>query len=153
MQVTAVDDVIVALVAALRAAVTYPVFDGPPSKRPGRGIDRYVVIGAENLDAGEEMPSDKSAEMAQVWTGLGQPARDEELHINCVAVGKGTSIAQARGFAKAAVQDTFNNLGLHPTSQTYNALVSDINAVRSRNVPGGAVVYIEFIVSASARLT
>ncbi|HYS43635.1 MAG TPA: hypothetical protein VEM32_06605 [Geobacteraceae bacterium] len=153
MKVTSADDVILAVTAALDAAVTYPVFDGPPSGRPVRGTDRYVVIGTDTLDTGEDAGPANAADMSQAWKGLGQKARDEDLHIHCISVGKGSSVAAARGFAMAALQNTFDYLGQHPTNETYNALVSDISDVRVRNTSGGAVVHILFTISASARLT
>ena len=62
------------------------------------------------------------------------------------------AVALARAAANAVVQDAFDHLGTHPTSETYNALVSAITSVRSRNTSGGAVVYIQFTISATARL-
>jgi hypothetical protein len=153
-KVTAVDDVIVALVAALKAAVTYEVSDGPVTKRPARDSTQLLVIGSEEPWNDEDGNATNSAMMQQVWKGLGQASRDETMQIPCVAVGYayGGTVAAARGLAKNAVQDAFNNLNPHPTSATYNALVSDVGSVESRNQAGGAVVTIKFTISASARL-
>src|SRR5258708_4820340 len=105
MKVTAVGDVIVALVAAVTAATSYPVFDGPFTKRPSRITTDYVVIGAEEAYNDEGVNPIISGSMSQVWKGLGQVARDETLQIPCVAVGiavKGT-VAQARAQALSVV--------------------------------------------------
>lgn len=154
MKVTAVDDVIVALVAAVSGATSYPVFDGPFTKRPDRSKTAYVVIGAEEPYNDEAINPINSGSMSQVWKGLGQVARDETLQVPCVAVGvavKGT-VAQARALALAVVQAVFDNLSLHPTSTTYGALVDGITAIESRNMAGGAEVQVKFTISAYARL-
>jgi hypothetical protein len=154
VKLTAVGDVIVALVAAVQAAVTYPVFDGPFTSRPSRITTSYVVIGAEEPYNDENVNPIISGSMQQVWKGLGQASRDETLQIPCVAVGivvKGT-VAQARAEALSVVQDVFNNLNTHPTGVTYNALVDGITGLESRNMSGGAEVMAKFTISASARL-
>lgn len=154
MKLTAIDDVIVALVAAVDAATSYPVFDGPFTKRPSRITTSYIVIGAEEAYNDEDVNPINSASMSQVWKGLGQKSRDETLQIPCVAVGiavKGT-VAQARGAGLGVVQDVFDNLNPKPTSATYNALVEGITAIESRNLSGGAEVQVKFIISANARL-
>jgi hypothetical protein len=153
MKLTAIHDVITAVVATLDAAATYPVYDGPISNRPGNTVDRYVIIGAEELTTGEGETPTNSATMDQTWYGLGQPAREENLNIECIAVAKAKTVALARGIAFSLIQDTFNSIGTHPSTETFNALVSGVTSVRSRNVSGGAVVYIQFTISASARLT
>lgn len=150
-KVTAIDDVIVAVVAALKAAVAYPVYDGPPSKLPTRGADRFVAIGADDIN--DQTQPAKSAEMSQQWYGLGQVARLEDLHIDCVAVGRAKSIADARLIAMAVVEDIGMNLGKHLTPETFGAMVGEVSAVRSHNVAGGAIVQIQFVITASARLT
>ena len=151
MKATSVNDVILALVASLQAAVSYPVYDGPPSKKPLRGVNQYVAIGVEDLD--DQASPTTSALMDQTYSGLGQKAREETLHINCAAYGSASTVTQARALAVAALQDVDTYLGVHPTSETYNALVSAISAIRSHNLPGGAIVHIQFTVSATARLT
>jgi hypothetical protein len=152
VKLTSIHDVIVAVVATLDADVTYRVFDGPISPRPHRGETTFVTIGALDPYNDEDGNPVKSADMSQAWKGLGQPARDEELHIPCCAVGKAANVASARALAVGAVQDAFDNLGLHPTNETYNALVSEITDIESKNVTGGAVVIAKFIITANARL-
>jgi len=153
MKLTAIHDVIVAVTAALDAAVSYKVFDGPISKRPGRGDSVFVTIGSIDPFNDEDGNPVESASMNQVWKGLGQPARDEDLHIPCCAVGKSSTVPLARALALNAVQDAFNSIGLHPTNEVYNALVSDVTAIESKNVAGGSVVIAHFVITASARLT
>jgi hypothetical protein len=153
MKVTALGDVITAVVAAIGAVVTYPVSDGPFTKRPARGVTgKYLAIGAEEPYVDEDGNPLSAGSMQQTWKGLGQVARDEELQIPCCAIGKAASVSAARALAEAAMQDIFDNLGKHPTSDTYNALVSEVSGVDSRPVAGGAVVTIHFVISASARL-
>jgi len=151
MKATAVGDVITAVVAALKGDVSYSVFDGPIAN-PKRGEYKFLVIGGEEPFIDEAELPVSAAHMSQTWKGLGQPARDEELVIPCCAVGKAASVSLARGMALAAVQDAFDNLGLHPTAETYNALINEVVALESRNVPGGAVVIAKFTIMASARL-
>lgn len=151
MKATAINDVTLAIVAAIDAAVTYPVFDGPPSKLPS-GVNQYqfLAIGVEVLD--DQSQPANAAEMSQAWVGLGEPARYEDLVIHCVAVGRADSIANARALAMAILQDVDTNMPKHPTPESYNALISAVTAVRPHNLPGGAIVHIQFTVSASARL-
>lgn len=151
---TAINDVILAIVAAVDAAVTYPVFDGPPTTLPNRSETKFLVIGAEAPLTDDEAPVYDAATMAQTWKGLGQARREEELRINSVAVGKSTSVAAARALAIGVLDDVAANIGLHPGNlNTFNALISEVNTTRVRNVPGGAVVQIQFIISAHANLT
>jgi hypothetical protein len=156
-KVTAVGDVIVTVVATVGAATSYPVFDGPFTKRPSRIAPSYICIGAEEPYNDENANPINSGSMSQVWKGLGQKSRDETLQIPCVAVGiavKGT-VAQARATALAVVQDVFDNLNAlknSPTNETYGALVDGITSVESRNMSGGAEVTVKFTISASARL-
>lgn len=156
-KVTAVDELISAIVTALKAAVSYPVFDGPIDSMPGRSEDRFVVVGADKLqtDPSDDTDYAESATVQQEWTGLGQVARSEQVGINCIAVGRGwsKSVAYVRGVAKAVVDDVASNLGIHPTAETYGALVSEISAIQSRNTSGGAIVQAHFVISVSARLT
>lgn len=150
MKASVISDVIVAVVAALDAAVSYPVFDGPPSRRPARGTTQFLVIGAETLD--DDQGEVSAAVMDQVWRGLGEVARDETLEIYCVAVGRASTIAQARLLAMGIIQDVTTNLPKNPTAETYNALISNVGALKVNNTAGGAVVQIEFVISATARL-
>lgn len=148
---TTIDAVILAVVSAIDAGVSYTVYDGMPSKLPEtRLVTQYLVIGVENLDNRDNFTS--SANMAQTWAGLGQVARDEDVFINCVAVGVSKSIAGARANAKAILNDVVAYLPTHPTSDSYNALVEQVTSVRSKNVQGGALVHMEFIISAKARI-
>ena len=152
---TAIDDVIVWIVATLSAALSYPVFDGPPSNLPDRDELKFVVIGAESpLETGEDAGPVNAADMGQVYKGLGAKMREEEMHINCVAVGKTTTIAAARGLAVGVIDNVSTNLGFHPgTLDTWNALVSDVVDTRSLNVPGGAVVQMQFVITVRANLS
>lgn len=151
---TAIDSVIVAVIAALTDAVDYEVFDGPPTSLPSRSENQFVAIGAEAPLTDDEAPVYDAANMSQVWTGLGAKRRTEELHINCVAVGKSTTVALARGLAVGVIDDVAAIIGLHPgNDNTWNSLVSEISSTRVRNVPGGAVVQIQFVISANANLT
>ena len=151
MIVTAIDAVTLAIIAAIDAAVAYPVFDGPPSKLP-RGTDQYkwLAIGVDVLD--DQAGPATAAVMTQVWSGLGEVSRAETMDIHCVAVGRGTSIASARALAMAVIQDVGQYLPKHPTPESYNALISTVSAVKPHNMAGGALVHIEFTISASARL-
>jgi hypothetical protein len=149
MKLTAIDDLILAVVAAVDAAVDYPVFDGPPTPKNPKS-DRYVVIGAEELNDQSD-PTD-SAAMHQEWKGLGQAAHDEELAIRCVAYGRARSVKLARAIALGVVGDVHDHLGKHPTPETYGALI-DVTAVRAHNVTGGALVHVRFTISAKANHT
>jgi len=152
---TAIDDVITGIVSTLTAAVDYSVFDGPPTTLPDRSQTKFVVIGAEApLETGEDAPPVDAADMSQVWKGLGAKKREEEIRINCVAVGKTSTIAAARGLATGVINDVATHLGLNPgTLDTWNALVSDVVNTRSLNVPGGAVVQMQFVITVRANLS
>lgn len=152
---TAIHDVIVWVVATLDAALVYPVFDGTPTTLPDRDQTKFLVIGAESpLETGEDATPVNAATMNQVWKGLGAKRREEEMNINCVAVGKTTTIALARGLAVDVIDDVAMNLTLHPgTLDTWNALVSDVVDTRSLNVPGGAVVQMQFTITVRANLS
>ena len=152
---TAIDDVIVWIVSTLKSALTYPVFDGPPSEMPDRDQPKFVAIGAESpLEVGEDAAPTAAADMSQVYKGLGAKIREEEMHINCVAVGKTTTIAEARALAVGVIDDVSANMGFHPgTLDTWNALVSDVVDTRSLNVPGGAVVQMQFVITVRANLS
>lgn len=150
-KVSSIDDVILAIVTALDAAVSYPVYDGPPSNWPDRTVSKWVSVGADDLTDQENFTI--SATMDQEWTGLGPGARYETIQINCVAVAKSTSIAAARSLAMSVIEDAGSNLAVHPTDETYGALVSSVAAVRSHNITGGAIVHVNFVITANARLT
>ena len=152
---TAIDDVLTWVVSTLDAAVAYSVFDGPPTILPDRDQTKFVVIGAESpLETGEDAGPVNAATMNQVDKGLGARRREEEMYINCVAVGKTTTIAAARGLAVGVIDDVATYLSLHPgTLDTWNALVSDVVDTRSLNVPGGAVVQMQFIITVRANLS
>jgi len=152
MLATTIDELITGIVSTIGAAVNYKVYDGVPSKLPEtRIVTQYLVIGAENLDNREAFTS--SAHMEQAWAGLGAVARDETVFIDCVAVGIAKSIAGARANATAVLNDVKTNLPTHPTSNSYNALIEQVVAVRSLNVQGGAIVQMQFIITAKARIT
>ena len=152
---TAIHDVILWVVSTLDAALPFPVFDGPPSELPDRDQLKFVVIGAESpLETGEDAGPVNAADMGQVYKGLGAKMREEEMHINCVAVGKTATIAAARGLAVGVIDNVSTNLGFHPgTLDTWNALVSDVVDTRSLNVPGGAVVQMQFVITVRANLS
>lgn len=152
---TAINDVILWIVSTLDAALSYPVFDGPPTAMPDRDQMKFVAIGAETpLETGEEASPIDAAQMSQVYKGLGGKMREEEMHINCVAVGKDSTIAVARGLAVGVIDNVSTNLGFHPgTLDTWNALVSDVVDTRSLNVPGGAVVQMQFVITVRANLS
>lgn len=141
-----------AVVLAIDAAVAYPVFDGPPARNPSRSIVRYVTIGAAEDTDNQANPT-VSAQMSATYTGLGQVAREERLELHCVATGKAKTIALARPIALAVVADVGAALPKSPTPETYGAQISSILAVRSHNISGGAIVQVQFIISATARLT
>lgn len=148
---TTIDEVILAIVSTLSGALSYKVYDGVPSKLPEtRSVTKYLVIGAENLDNREGFT--QAADMTQTWAGLGQVARDELVYIHCVAVGVSTSIAGARANAVAILDDVRNHLPTHPSTNTYNALIEQITLVRTKNAHGGALVHIEFTITAKARI-
>lgn len=154
-QVSDIDGVMLSIIAAVTAAVTYPVYDGPPTSLPARTVTQFVTIGADNLDGSvteTEVPTD-SANMTQEWHGLGQVARYEEVHINCVAVGRGDTVTSARSLAMLVVEDVGKHIALHPTTTSYNALVSQVVAVKSKPTSGGAFVHVQFVITASTRLT
>lgn len=155
MDATAIHATIIGIVTTVSAAVTYSVFDGPPTILPDRAQMQFVAIGAESpLETGEEASPTQAATMNQVWKGLGAVTREEEMQINCVAVGKSDTIANARGLAKDVVNDVATYLGRNPgTLETWNALVSDVVDTRSLNVPGGAVVQMQFVITVRANLT
>ena len=152
-KVTSVDELIVAIVASVDAAVSYNVYDGPPTKLPPRTATQFVAIGADNLDIGEFDPPADAASMIQTWKGLGQVARYEDVRINCVAVGRSTTVTGARAQAMAVVKDVGQHIGLHPTLETYNALVSEALSVKVKPTSGGAYVHVLFVITANARLT
>ena len=152
--VTSIDALLLAIVAAVDAAVTYNVYDGPPTSLPPRSATQFVAIGCDTLEAqGEESPPSDSASMTQEWHGLGQVARYEDARINCVAVGRADTVAAARALALLVVKDVGQHIGLHPTLTTYNALVNEVISVKSKPTSGGAYVHVQFVISANARLT
>lgn len=154
-QVSDIDGVMNSVIAAITAAVAYPVYDGPPTSLPARTVTQFVAIGADNLDSSvteTEVPTD-SANMTQDWHGLGQVARYEEVRINCVAVGRGDTVTSARSLAMLVIEDVGKNIALHPTATSYNALVSQVVAVKSKPTSGGAFVHVQFVITASTRLT
>ena len=153
LQATTIHDVLLAIVAAIGSGVPYTVFDGHPSKRPSRGVQKYLVIGAQELEDTAETGFSQSASMQQQWKGLGAVAREETVTIYCVAVGISTSISGARSNANDVLNDVTTNLPLKPTSNTYNALIDQVGAVKSRNLQGGAMAQIEFTITAEARIT
>lgn len=153
--VTSIDDAINAIVTSVTAGVTYPVFDGPPSSLPARSVTQFVVIGADTLEGFDEetTPPVDAASMTQTWQGLGQAARYEDARINCVAVGRGDTVTNARSLAMDALRDVGQNIAQHPTSNTFNALIAEVLSVRTKLAPGGAYVHVQFVISVNARLT
>jgi hypothetical protein len=53
----------------------------------------------------------------------------------------------------AVVKDVDQNIGLHPTDTSYNALVAEVLSVKVKPTGGGAYVHVAFVITASARLT
>lgn len=155
MKATAINDVLVALVTAFGTALDCPVFDGPPTRKPGRDVDAWVVIGAEEPDNQPNEQDTQQASMQAQIIGLGGMARDEELSIECVVVGRaiGGSIADARQTASDVLEDVSENLPHWPSADSYAPQVSAVTGVRVRNVSGGAIAQIHFTISARARLT
>jgi hypothetical protein len=152
--VSAIDDLIVALVTAFTASLPYDVFDGPPTLLPPRSASQFVAIGCDTLEnQGEESPPVDAAVMVSQWKGLGQVARDEQARINCVAVGRADTVAAARHLAMQVIKDCGQAIPLHPTLNTYNALIAEVVTVRSKPASGGAYVHVHFIIQADARLT
>lgn len=152
MLATTIDELISGIVSTMGAAVSYKVYDGVPSKLPEtRTVTQYLVVGAENLDNREAFTS--SAHMEQAWRGLGQAAREETVFVDCVAVGIARSVASARANATAILNDIQTHLPTHPTANSYNALIEQVVAVRSKNAQGGAIVQMQFIITAKARIT
>ena len=151
--VTAIDDVLTALVDAFTLALDYDVYDGPPTQLPPRSATKFVAIGCDTLEGqSEESPPVDAAIMTSLWKGLGQVAREEDLRINCVAVGRADTVKAARGYAMQVVKDCGQNIPLHPTNNTYNALVAEVVSVRSKPAVGGAYVHVHFIIQAKAQL-
>lgn len=153
--VTCIDDAINAIVATTKAAVTYPVFDGPPTTLPSRGTSQFVIIGADTLENHneEDAPPVDAASMSQAWYGLGQQARQEDARINCIAVGRATTVTAARSLAMSVIKDVGQNIKQHPTTNTYNALVAEVLSVRTKPTSGGAYVHVQFVITINARLT
>lgn len=150
---TSIHETILAIVEIMDAAVSYKVFDGPPSKLPNRAETKFLVIGAEVPLTDDNDSAHDAATMSQVWSGMGPKRRTEEIRINCVAVGKSSTVATARGLAVGVIDDVADNIGIRPGNEgAYNTLVADISTTRVRNVSGGAVVQIQFIITASANL-
>jgi hypothetical protein len=151
---TALDDVILAVVSAMNDAVTYEVFDGPPTTLPNRDQVKFLVIGAEAPLTDDDQPPVNAADVEIVWKGLGQARREEEMRINCVAVAKSTTAAASRALCVGIMDDVQSNLGLHPGNlSTFNALISAVNTTRVKNVMGGTVVQMQFTISVRANLT
>lgn len=151
--VTAVDEVITALVDAFTLALDYNVYDGPPTQLPPRSATKFVSVGCDTLESqGEESPPVDAAVMSSFWKGLGQVAREEDLRINCVAVGRADTVRAARGYAMQVVKDCGQNIPLHPTHNTYNALVAEVVSVKTKPATGGSYVHVHFIIQAKAQL-
>lgn len=150
-KISALDDLVVVLVSTLDAALAYPVSDGPPSKQAARGSTQYLAVFA--TDAESQDQADDAATMEQTFSGLGQVSREEHIEIKCVAGGRASTIAQARSRAMSVVQDVGANIPKHPTNETYGVFVSHVDSAKPHNLSGGAVVTVQFTISATARLT
>lgn len=153
MKASAISDVIVTLVATLGGALSYPVFDGSPTvKVPD---SQLILVGTDSYNYDETSTPVDTASSTIEWRGMGAKIRYEDMMIHCVAVGRavGGSIATARVLANDALDDVASYLAEKPTAETCNAIVGDITAIRSRNVSGGAIVEIVFVIQAKARLT
>lgn len=151
---TSVDELIISICTAVDADVDYDVFDGPPTALPARSVTQFVVIGADTLESqAEDSPPVDAASMTQEWRGLGQVARYEIARINCVAVGRADTVRAARAQAMLVVKDVARSIPLHPTLNTYNALVEEVIGVKTKPTSGGAYVHVLFVITANARLT
>jgi hypothetical protein len=147
-KITSIDEIVVAIVAAMKAAVLYTVTDGPPSRLPKDS--KFLAVGAESLDDQSEPTTTALAD--QEYSGLGEVARTEQVQINCVAVGRARAIKDARSLAMSVVTDVGTYMPKKPTPETWNALIGNVNAVRSHNLPGGSIVQIQFTITTTARL-
>lgn len=152
--VTDIHLVLTAIVAAVKAGVTYPVYDGPPTSLPSKTTSQFVAIGCDTLEGlnEETAPPVDSAEMEQSWKGLGQVSRGETMRVNCVAVGRADTVANARGLAIGVVTDVGQNVPVHPTSSSYNALLAEVISVKAKPTSGGAFVHVQFVITAQAQL-
>ncbi|MGH7239884.1 MAG: hypothetical protein ACREHG_07440, partial [Candidatus Saccharimonadales bacterium] len=65
LQATTTHEVMLAIVSAIEGKVTYSVFDGHPSKRPARGVSKYLVVGSQALEDTAETTFSQAASMHQ----------------------------------------------------------------------------------------
>lgn len=149
---TAIDEVILAVVSALDAALAYRVLDGSPIVNPEVGTGwpsdhQFIVVGGNLTD-----PEAPFADMDSEYTGLGTRIRTEELRIYCAAVGRAHDVKDARALAVAAVNDVGQYLAAKPTAATYNAIVSNVNNARIASRHKGTSIQIEFTITCKARL-
>lgn len=142
---TAIGEVLPILVSTLTAALA-PVLvcDGMPISLPAD--QSYLVIG------GDIDPSSEIAQMQQEWRGLGLATRYETLRVNCTAVGRDTRTPAARARALAVVQSVGVALPVKPTSDTYNAVVSNVDRVTASVAQSGVTVKVAFTITVNARL-
>ena len=144
MDVTEIDNLITALVTALDAAMTITVFDGKPSHTPSDLT--YVVVGG-TLDPNEDI-----ANMNQDWGALGRKKRDEELEIQCLAVGRAARIPEARHLCIDVIEAVGAALPTNPTQLTYNTLISEVSRMQAADSQAGATVHAQFTIYSKARL-
>jgi hypothetical protein len=133
-----------AVVLVLDGVITAAVFDGMPSEAPSNLT--YVVIGG-TLDPAEDV-----ATMSQDWGALGRKKRDEELDIQCLAVGRASRIPEARTAAIDVIAEVGTVLPPNPTPLTYNTLISEVSRMQAANSQAGATVHVQFTIHSRARL-
>ena len=144
MDVTEIDNLITAIVTALDGILAYPVFDGKPSDTPSDLT--YVVVGG-TLDPNEDI-----ANMNQDWGALGRKKRDEELEIECLAVGRAARIPEARHACIDVIEAVGALLPTNPTPLTYNTLITEVSRMQAATSQAGATVHAQFTIYSKARL-
>lgn len=143
-QASAIGPVIDAVVTALKATLTIPVYDG---MQLGQPADLQCVVIAGHTD-----PDAEVAEMQQAWYGLGAKSRMEELHIHCLAIGRAPLVPDARNLALAVVDLVAINLPQKPTATGFNALVSSVDSITISAAQSGVTAQVAFIISSRAKL-
>jgi hypothetical protein len=146
---TALDKVILAIVAALTSAMpAIRIFDGTPAIRDGvsvPSVTQYVVI-AGTLD-----PEENVVDVVTTWRG--NRSKIEEMNIHCLAVGRASRLPAARALAVAAIESVGSNLPVKPTDESWNALVSAVDGMQTVNAQSGATVHVSFTINVKATLT
>lgn len=145
---TAIGPTVTAIVAALKATMIYPVFDGAPGTVETEPSDTQFAVIAGTLD-----PEDDATTMQQEWGALGRKRRNETMDIHCYAVGSASTISVARTNALAVIENVAAHLPADSdTVPFYNALLSSVDSTKGA-VTTFARVYAEFTITAEASLT